>query len=174
MKAQDLAHYIINRSIDNQTYIGNLQLQKILYFVNLLYLHDSKKFLVEDEFEAWLHGPVIPEIYNEFFLYGGNKIYSKVNQDKEFLLTNIDNILIIGEDLNTINKSIDYLCALEPSILVKYSQAGSSAWYHTLCTNKDKETRMPIKNELILLEAGIKEKELEDIDIDVDYIKPFC
>ena len=45
---------------------------------------------------------------------------------------------------------------------------------------------MPIKNELILLEAGIfyqnatsnllvkKEKELEDIDIDVDYIKPFC
>ena len=30
MKAQDLAHYIINRSIDNQTYIGNLQLQKIL------------------------------------------------------------------------------------------------------------------------------------------------
>lgn len=48
MKAQDLAHYIINRSIDNQTYIGNLQLQKILYFVNLLYLHDSQKFLVED------------------------------------------------------------------------------------------------------------------------------
>ena len=85
MKAQDLAHYIINRSIDNQTYIGNLQLQKMLYFVNLLYLHDSQKFLVEDEFEACLHGPVVPEIYNEFFLYGGNKIYSKVNQEKEFL-----------------------------------------------------------------------------------------
>ena len=47
MKAQDLAHYIINRSIDNQTYIGNLQ------------------NIVENELEAWLYGPIVPKIYNK-------------------------------------------------------------------------------------------------------------
>lgn len=156
MKAIDLANYIINRSIDNQTYIGNLQLQKILYFVNLLYLGKNKKFLVEDNFEAWVHGPVVPEVYREFSLYGGNKIYSKVNENKEILFTDVFNKLISEGNLNKINENIDYLCIMNPYKLIEYSQARSSAWYYTLYVNKFKNGKIRINNGLILIEAGVK------------------
>ena len=79
MKAMDLANYIINKSIDLEKPISNLQLQKILYFVNLLYLHDTKSFLINEneEFQAWRHGPVIPDVYRKFAINGGVKIYDK-------------------------------------------------------------------------------------------------
>ena len=151
MKAINLAYYIINRCIENGNYISNLQLQKILYFVNLLYLSDNKVFLLEknENFEAWQHGPVIPEIYREFSINGGMKIYNK----KDILDASLkdENGNEIKEDkIVFIDKTIDYLSKIDPWKLVEYSHSSTGAWYHTYHDGKT-----VINKELLQKEAGV-------------------
>lgn len=55
--------------------INNLYLQKILYYLQINYMikYDGEK-LFENIFEKWKLGPVQPEVYHEFKLYGPNDI----------------------------------------------------------------------------------------------------
>lgn len=54
--------------------ITNLKLQKILYLSHMFYLGKSKIPLLEEEFEAWLHGPVLPSLYNHVKVFGDRPI----------------------------------------------------------------------------------------------------
>ena len=66
-KAIDIAKYIINKSIDFNRPISNLQLQKILYYVQGEYIKVTKGCkLFDEDLEAWAYGPVVPEVYYEF------------------------------------------------------------------------------------------------------------
>ena len=74
MKALPLAGYIVQHCIDKNTPVTNLQLQKILYFVQLQSLKetDFKEPIMEDpQFEAWLFGAVIREVYYAYCANGG-------------------------------------------------------------------------------------------------------
>ena len=44
--------------------MSHLKLQKLLYYVQAFHLAYFDSPLVDDEFEAWLHGPVSRKIYN--------------------------------------------------------------------------------------------------------------
>lgn len=77
LSAMDIADYIVNKCIDDGKPISNLQLQKILYFCQRAYGQQTHKPLFDDDFEAWKYGPVIPDIYKTFSLYGGRKINHK-------------------------------------------------------------------------------------------------
>ncbi|MGP1561628.1 MAG: Panacea domain-containing protein [Helicobacteraceae bacterium] len=81
MKAINLAKYVINYSIKMSYPVSNLQLQKILYFLNLFFCKKYGDFLIDDNFEAWKYGPVISEVYQEYSIYGGNAI--TIRQDGE-------------------------------------------------------------------------------------------
>lgn len=72
--AQDVAHYIVDLCAREGQPVSNLQLQKILYFVQQRYAQEAKKLLFEDEFEAWQYGPVIPGVYWEYASLGGARI----------------------------------------------------------------------------------------------------
>ena len=77
MKALPLAGYIVQHCIDRNTPVTNLQLQKILYFVQLQSLKetDFKEPIMEDpQFEAWMFGPVIREVYLTYCLSGAYPI----------------------------------------------------------------------------------------------------
>lgn len=50
--------------------VTNLKLQKILYFVNLVHLGRSREPLVDEQFEAWDYGPVLPSVYHHLKLFG--------------------------------------------------------------------------------------------------------
>ena len=54
-----LAQYILYTCIEQGEPISNLQLQKILYFIQGEYLSKIGKPLFEADFEAWQYGPVI-------------------------------------------------------------------------------------------------------------------
>lgn len=71
MKALDLAKYILKNSGKDYS---NLELQKILYFVNLAYVRDTGKFLIDEDFEAWKFGAVISDVYLEYKNYGASSI----------------------------------------------------------------------------------------------------
>jgi uncharacterized phage-associated protein len=51
--------------------ITNLRLQKLMYYVQSWYiaLNDDKPIFQED-FQAWIHGPVLPSQYHRFKEYG--------------------------------------------------------------------------------------------------------
>lgn len=73
MEALDVAKYIINKAIEMQSPVSNLQLQKILYFAHLESLKQGEK-LINEPFEAWGFGPVVRVVYNEFCIYGANRL----------------------------------------------------------------------------------------------------
>lgn len=76
MEALEVAKYIINKAIEIDKPISNLQLQKILYFAHLESLKKGEK-LINEPFEAWNFGPVVRKVYNEFCIWGANRLALK-------------------------------------------------------------------------------------------------
>ncbi|MCI7343387.1 MAG: DUF4065 domain-containing protein [Fusobacterium necrophorum] len=70
----DLSWFILRRCADNGTPISNLQLQKILYFLQKMSLKNGNRSLFEDDIQAWQYGPVVPKVYKNFSFYSAMKI----------------------------------------------------------------------------------------------------
>ncbi|MGN0382542.1 MAG: Panacea domain-containing protein [Suilimivivens sp.] len=71
--AVELSKYIVTKCIRDGHPISNLQLQKILYYVQKAYLDiNSRAFF--DEIEAWQFGPVVPSAYYRFSGFGAMPI----------------------------------------------------------------------------------------------------
>ena len=74
-KAIDLSKYIVTKCIVDGCAISNLQLQKILYYVQKDFLQrDLVAF--SDDIEAWQFGPVVPVVYYKFCGFGAMPITS--------------------------------------------------------------------------------------------------
>lgn len=67
MDAINLSKYIIKSGKESGINdISNKKLQKLLYYVQAwtLVLYNKKAF--NDEIEAWVHGPAIPDVYRQY------------------------------------------------------------------------------------------------------------
>lgn len=55
--------------------ISNLKIQKLVYYAYGFYaaLNDGAK-LFDEGFEAWAHGPVVPDLYHKYKDYGRNLV----------------------------------------------------------------------------------------------------
>ncbi|QKF64112.1 Panacea domain-containing protein [Campylobacter corcagiensis] len=84
MKALYVAKYILAKCTNDGHPISNLQLQKILYYIQYEFLTKYDEPLFEDDFEAWKFGPVIPSIYYKYCAGGSLKIISNDNADEDF------------------------------------------------------------------------------------------
>lgn len=67
-KLFSITSYLIQKHNITET----VKLQKILYFLYLEYLKENNKKLFEDEFEAWIYGPVLRSVYNHLKYVGLN------------------------------------------------------------------------------------------------------
>lgn len=117
--AHQIAHYIINKCIDLENPISNLQLQKILYFCQEKYVKETGTPLFDDLFEAWKYGPVVPEVYRSYSLWGGNCIDRK----------NDDPVLISKEVQAIINPVIIEKMVKPAWQLVSETHVPDSPWY---------------------------------------------
>lgn len=73
VKAKAVADYFLTKNIPGTDYeITHLKLQKLVYYAEALYLAVRKDSppLIDEDFEAWVHGPVCKELYNEYRGYG--------------------------------------------------------------------------------------------------------
>jgi uncharacterized phage-associated protein len=69
MKAIEISRYVIAKFDNVGDLITNKKLQKLLYYIeawSLVHL-DS---IIDEEFEAWVHGPVIRNVYQEYKKHG--------------------------------------------------------------------------------------------------------
>lgn len=95
LTALDVANYIVNLCIEEHKPVSNLQLQKILYYIQRYYLYSNKP-LFEDDFIALAFGPAILEVYNRYCGFGGSKITFNITlEDKlsENIKAEIDPII---------------------------------------------------------------------------------
>ena len=67
--ADRIADYLVWSAHDSGSFISNLKLQKLLYYVQAWHLAIFERPLFPEKFEAWVHGPVIPDIYRRFSDY---------------------------------------------------------------------------------------------------------
>ena len=102
--ALDVAKYVINRCyVDLRHPISNLQLQKILYYIQGYYLVKFGRPLFYEDIIAWKLGPVVREVYNEYNIYVSSPITEVYNvdlnlsSDERVLINNvIDNKALIS------------------------------------------------------------------------------
>lgn len=70
----DVAKYIILFCKEHGYSISNLKLQKLLYFVQAQFLNELGQPAFQEEIEAWDFGPVVPEAYQYFKIWGSSEI----------------------------------------------------------------------------------------------------
>ena len=71
----DMANYLlIQEDPDAGEGISNLKMQKLCYYAQGFHLALNGIRLFEDDMEAWLHGPVVPILYDAYKKYGNGPI----------------------------------------------------------------------------------------------------
>lgn len=78
----DVALYVISRCNRLGKSISNLKLQKILYFIQAEFLVSQDRPCFREKIEAWDFGPVIPEVYCRYKVYGGATIFRFQNDNR--------------------------------------------------------------------------------------------
>lgn len=92
--ALNIARYIITKCVEDAEFISNVQLQRILYLIQLHWIKKFKKELFKEQFYSYPCGPAIPDIYWTYCGYGKVILatYTDLNIDKE-IIKEIDPII---------------------------------------------------------------------------------
>lgn len=115
--ALNIAKYMVMKCANENQPISNLQLQKILFYIQKEYIiNDSRLF--DDLFEAWQFGPVIPKVYYSFCEFGSMPIVPIVPYK----------ITIDSEVRQTIDPIIESKRELYPWDLVNETHKPGGAW----------------------------------------------
>jgi len=78
----DVAKYFLSLTDENLgDLISNLKLQKLVYYAQGFHLAIHGKPLFDEETEAWIYGPAIPELYSGYKKYGSGHIPSPTDTD---------------------------------------------------------------------------------------------
>lgn len=107
-KAIDLANYIVDKCIKDNTPITNLQLQRILYFIQKDFLKRGSPAF-SDYIEAWGFGPVVPTVYFCFCGFGAMPI----------LFIPRDTVPNLSTDKNIIDNIVENKRSLTPWEIAK-------------------------------------------------------
>jgi uncharacterized phage-associated protein len=93
ISAVRMASELVRRRVAlGQSAPTNLELQKLAYFCHGWHLALLDTPLVDEEFEAWRFGPVLPSIYHKFKVFASNPIP-------------VDHPLVTGEQPLDVNSS---------------------------------------------------------------------
>ncbi|MFH1290385.1 MAG: type II toxin-antitoxin system antitoxin SocA domain-containing protein, partial [Nanoarchaeota archaeon] len=73
-RAFDIAEYFLFKASNDEEFISNLKLQKLVYYAQGLSLALHGKPLFSEEIEAWTYGPVVPSLHHYYKHHGPNGI----------------------------------------------------------------------------------------------------
>jgi uncharacterized phage-associated protein len=73
----NVANFFIHKANESGSYISNLKLQKLVYYAQAWHLAIHKRPLFLEDFEAWIHGPVIPALYRKYKHFSYHPISKK-------------------------------------------------------------------------------------------------
>ncbi|MBD8976825.1 Panacea domain-containing protein [Veillonella magna] len=116
--ASDIAKYVLYKCISDKLPISNLQLQKILYYIQRYFLQEIKRALFKEEIEAWPFGPVVRDVYYQYCGYGALQI-----KDVEK-----PNIILTDSEKQAIDNIIAEKRSVTPWELVEDTHQQGHAW----------------------------------------------
>jgi uncharacterized phage-associated protein len=113
--------------------LTNLQLQKIIFFAHGSHLARFQLPLVLNRFEAWEHGPVIPELYHALKQCGDRAIRSAVTRyDLESGTDLVVRADFPGRTCQHLEEMLLFYGRMDPWELVKLSHVPDGPWARTL------------------------------------------
>lgn len=115
--ACEIAEYVVSKCNDDGYPISNLQLQKIMYFIQKSYLKSTGSPAFSDVIEAWQFGPVVPVVYYHYCGYGAM-----------YITENHDNSSINPEDREKFDDVILAKRSVNPWDLVEETHKSGGAW----------------------------------------------
>ena len=120
ISAINISKYIVTKYTKKEKPITNLQLQKILYFIQKEFLNQNMSF--KEDIQAWRFGPVVADVYHLFSNYGAMSIIENYSSED----THIESKYIEIIDRITKVKS-----EMSPWALVAETHKENSAWHKT-------------------------------------------
>lgn len=126
--ALEVSKYILSYCSKSGSPISNLQLQKILYFLQGEYYRRTFEPLFEEDICAWKFGPVVPEVYYEFCVYGGAAIVNQYEYEVD----------IYDEDKVIINEIVDERKKVPVWKLVQETHENGTPWHKVFTTRGDR------------------------------------
>lgn len=117
MKASVLGHIITDYVNSKGNVVSPKKLQKLVFYVEAWHLVHFDNSIVDENFQAWVHGPVVPELYQELKEFGFNNI-SVVNDDLDNASERINKN---ARENNLSNDQLDLIF----SVLDKYAPLNS-------------------------------------------------
>ena len=119
--AKEIACYILKYCKKKKKPITNLELQKLLYFIQIELIKQNKDIIL-DNFSAWRFGPIIESVYYDYCVNGPYVITDIFEENEEFISKDVKNIInkIIRTKLKTIK--------IKPWDIAKYIQREDGAW----------------------------------------------
>lgn len=105
---EHVTNYIIARVVEDNHDLSLLKLQKLLYYVQAWYLvYNDGNPLFDNDFQAWVHGPVCREVYDRFNIK--YRLYDSLSSEE------------IGDNLDVSGLSADELSFID-SVLDVYAR----------------------------------------------------
>lgn len=84
-KVMNVACEILKLGENNNQVMTHKKVQKLCYYAQALYIAIHKERFIDTYFEAWIHGPVSPELYDIFKLeYKANENIKLINIKEEY------------------------------------------------------------------------------------------
>lgn len=86
MNTEIVVNSLLRFAKDKGETLSHLKIQKLLYFLNGWNLALYGSPLIDDKFEAWRHGPVIPSLYRQLKKFGSAPVehYLKTLDKEKF------------------------------------------------------------------------------------------
>ena len=132
--AMTVAKYIVSKCTREHTPVSNLQLQKILYFVQKESLLYDGGPIFADEIEAWQFGPVVPNVYFHFSGFGAMPIVMEY-ETPEFE----------EEEEELIDDVVARKKMLYPWDLVEETHKTGGAWDQIYCGGRGNRQVIPLR-----------------------------
>lgn len=142
----DVCHFIIKYSNEKGYGVSNLKLQKLLYFVQAYFLISKSDGTpcFSERIEAWGFGPVVPEAYKEYKMFGANDIpdmESRIEYKEQDIWHTIKRIkyndaVISEEDKKLIKEVVDKFSDSSASYLVELTH-NQNPWINAYVPSKN-------------------------------------
>lgn len=133
-KAVDIARKMVRLSIDHGLWLTNLKLQKVLYYTwRDYYEKTGKRLFDDDQFQAWMYGPVVPSVYYEYWTNVASLIFITDDPAEEIDQDTSDFLL----------QELEKYRSISASDLVSLTHAEGTPW--SICHAKGDKTEIPFK-----------------------------
>lgn len=136
-------HEVTNDDYEVYEGITHLKLQKLLYYAQGVFLAITGKRLFKEPIEAWQHGPVVAEVYDEYKKFGRNNISIEVDPNVEDVIRNIESNVEVSNVLNMVYDNFAIYTAWQ---LREMSHVKNGPWDKAMSKNKKIIDLNEIKN----------------------------